>query len=1094
MKRILFLLLSLISFSSLFGQEVDSIIDIRDGQVYNIVKIGQQWWMQENLDIGIKIDSSQDATDNDIIEYYYYRNNDSLGNIYGGLYQWDEMMDYNPSDNGNPGITQGVCLTGWHIPTDEEWKELEVLLGMSRAEADATDLRGSDEGGRIKEVGTTHWDSPNTGATNVSKFTALPGGYRNHEEFFEGFEGLGVHADFWSSSVHISGNAWFRTLLFNSSEVARFYDARDRGYSIRCLRDSCQFGYLTVSDTIFKSVTDLNFYGGDVQKKLIIINSNARETINVSSIGTKTSAYILNKSLTSLLPGDSIHLKVTFNPPIKGTYYTDTLRIESNDPYHPVISVPLDGYLPEVDSIIDIRDGQIYKVVKIGQQWWMQENLNIGAQINSPMEAANNNIIEKYCYDDLESNCDLYGGLYQWNEMMDYNPSDDGNHGITRGVCPARWHLPTDSEWTELVDFLGGEFIAGGKLKETGTTQWYSPNTGATNESGFSALPAGCHYVSGQPPLGYYTYFWSSTISNGGRAWDHRLSYSSSGVMQSDEATPGVYEDVFSVRCLRDSSGLSFLTVSDTNFNPVGSLDYYGSNVINELIVINSSAGETINVSSIYTNNSAFIPDKSSSILSPGDSIHFTITFNPPVKNIYLDTLFIQSDDPYQPLITIPLNGTFPPEISFTDSANVSCFGYSDGSATVTPSLGTPPYQYHWDDPGNTTDSIVTGLMANIYYRVTVTDSFDWSITDSVILSQPYKLVTNPAYSDTICLGSTSGYISPNPSGGTAPYTYLWSNDSTVQNASNLAPGDYWIKVTDSNGCTDSTNLTIHSAVPFEGEEICIVTIDQLQGQNIVVWEKTPDKGTAYYKIWRESNLMGTVAYNDWSIFKDTVADPETRPYLYYISVVDSCGNESGLSPYHKPFFLQYGGTTDGVNLNWSEYLVEGGSIGFDSYAIYRGSDSTALTPLAENIPTVVGEYKDNTPEALVQGYYYRVAGELITPCYPSNDTKSGTQPYHHALSNLDNNRLTTGIMGTPGTDHFDIFPNPMSTRATIWFYNPAQAIYRLSVLDFSGKVVYERDNIINDKIEFSGGKLSPGLYIIELKGPNVYRGKIVVE
>ena len=168
MKRIFLFQLLLVSFSTLFAQEVDSIIDIRDDQIYKVVKIGQQWWMQENLNIGTMIDSLQDATDNDIIEKYYYQNNDSLGNIYGGLYQWDEMMDYNTSDNGNPGITQGVCPIGWHLPTDSEWTELTDFLGGE-----------SVAGGKLKEAGTIHWKSPNTGASNESGFKALPGSYRN---------------------------------------------------------------------------------------------------------------------------------------------------------------------------------------------------------------------------------------------------------------------------------------------------------------------------------------------------------------------------------------------------------------------------------------------------------------------------------------------------------------------------------------------------------------------------------------------------------------------------------------------------------------------------------------------------------------------------------------------------------------------------------------------------------------------------------------------------------------------------------------------------------------------------------------------------
>ncbi len=224
-----------------------------------------------------------------------------------------------------------------------------------------------------------------------------------------------------------------------------------------------------------------------------------------------------------------------------------------------------------VDSIIDIRDSQVYKVVKIDQQWWMQENLNVGTMIDSTQVATDNSVIEKYCY--RNSLCNIYGGLYQWNEMMDYNPSDDGNPGTIQGICPVGWHLPTDIEWTELTDYLGGEYITGGKMKETGTTHWVSPNTGATNESGFTALPGGFHYSDAFfYGMGSYSYFWSSTEYNSLKAWYWELHYNDSYILHGI----GTYnkETGFSVRCLRDIESFCYLFVGDKNFIKVSELDF----------------------------------------------------------------------------------------------------------------------------------------------------------------------------------------------------------------------------------------------------------------------------------------------------------------------------------------------------------------------------------------------------------------------------------------------------------------------------------------------------------------------------------------
>ncbi len=119
---------------------------------------------------------------------------------------------------------------------------------------------------------------------------------------------------------------------------------------------------------------------------------------------------------------------------------------------------------------------QIYNTVQVGTQCWMRENLNIGTRISGIQEQINNNNIEKYCYYDLSTNCDEYRGLYQWGELVDYVNSasnttswDPIPTGNVQGICPPGWHIHTDYEWTIITTYLGGEIIAGGKLKEIDT-------------------------------------------------------------------------------------------------------------------------------------------------------------------------------------------------------------------------------------------------------------------------------------------------------------------------------------------------------------------------------------------------------------------------------------------------------------------------------------------------------------------------------------------------------------------------------------------------------------------------------------------------
>jgi uncharacterized protein (TIGR02145 family) len=176
---------------------------------------------------------------------------------------------------------------------------------------------------------------------------------------------------------------------------------------------------------------------------------------------------------------------------------------------------------PGMPTFTDPRDSQVYPTVQIGDQCWMQKNMNY--------QTGNS-----WCYDNNSSNCNTYGRLYDWETALK--------------VCPNGWHLPSDAEWQKLVDFLGGD-AAGGKMREPGTNHWKSPNQGATNSSGFSALPGGYRYTNGDfGNLKFNANFWSATeISSGARDWS--LHYSRKTVARNDNNNKSYG---FSCQCLRD--------------------------------------------------------------------------------------------------------------------------------------------------------------------------------------------------------------------------------------------------------------------------------------------------------------------------------------------------------------------------------------------------------------------------------------------------------------------------------------------------------------------------------------------------------------
>jgi len=184
--------------------------------------------------------------------------------------------------------------------------------------------------------------------------------------------------------------------------------------------------------------------------------------------------------------------------------------------------------------------GEIYKTVQIGEQCWLRENLDVGAMINGSYEQRDNGVIEKYCYNDSIENCYKYGGLYQWNEAMQYS-----NIEGTQGICPPGWHLPTLTEFQACSTAVNGD---GNALKAVGQGDG-NVGGGGTNTSGFSALLAGCRsYQLYFHSLGSYAYILSSSEHDSTHAYSLFLHNILSGInFYYFTKEPG-----FSIRCLKD--------------------------------------------------------------------------------------------------------------------------------------------------------------------------------------------------------------------------------------------------------------------------------------------------------------------------------------------------------------------------------------------------------------------------------------------------------------------------------------------------------------------------------------------------------------
>lgn len=206
------------------------------------------------------------------------------------------------------------------------------------------------------------------------------------------------------------------------------------------------------------------------------------------------------------------------------------------------------------DTVIIInkdQDSISYAIVTIGTQVWMTHNLKVRryrnvekikttatARLDITSEAAPE---YQWAYDGDEKNVDAYGRLYTWYAATD-----------PRHLCPKGWHVPTDEEWSILISLepMGGKDLGGSKLKESGTSHWIAPNTGATNESGFTALPGGYRFCYGSfSDIGFSGFWWSSSESSDSSAYGWGVAAFNSQVSRL------IFNkrDGLSVRCVMDN-------------------------------------------------------------------------------------------------------------------------------------------------------------------------------------------------------------------------------------------------------------------------------------------------------------------------------------------------------------------------------------------------------------------------------------------------------------------------------------------------------------------------------------------------------------
>ncbi len=536
-----------------------------DGNIYNTVKIGQQCWMKENLrtthyanSVGIPLGTTTSST----VAYRYAPNSDTTNvATYGYLYNGPAIMNGATSSEANPSGVQGICPSGWHVPSNAEWIQLTSYVssipeftcgGDNRniAKALAANFGWSSDNGNCT-VGN------NLSANDITGFSALPSGY-----YCSNANDFSTKAYYWGSAWNISNNS----AKVNSGSISL-----QCGISVRCLRDE-NYSVLTWP-SVFTNLLDNITYttascgvsvlsdgGATVTERGVCWSTSPNPTTSDSHTvdGSGTGSFTSN--VTGLLAGTIYYLRAYATNSV-GTSYGDEISFTTHYSHTPA-SHPCPGA-----STVTDYDGNMYNTVLIGNQCWMKENLRTTHYANGasiPLDNSTSTTTASCYYPNNDSsNVFIYGYLYNWPAVMHGANSSSSIPSCVQGICPNGWHVPSDVEWTQLTDYVSsqseyvcGEYTSSIAKALASHAKWNIVSITCAvgnvptdnNATEFSALPAGSYFSSAGATFNNNAFFWSATGSGSSYAYYRKLSFN----VNSMERYSVDHRYKYSVRCLKD--------------------------------------------------------------------------------------------------------------------------------------------------------------------------------------------------------------------------------------------------------------------------------------------------------------------------------------------------------------------------------------------------------------------------------------------------------------------------------------------------------------------------------------------------------------
>lgn len=801
-------------FNSIYAQAPGEPVYYK-GKIYPTIVIGSQCWMTQNLNVGAFTQGSTETTDNEIVEKYCYSNSQANCDIYGGLYTWDEMMDYQTAQG-----TQGICPIGWHIPTMTDWNALVNQYPF---------LSSSDS----------------LVSTGTSGFDALLGGYSNGGN---GFFQLGVIGVYYSSYSDASKyrREFYGPDPLSPKRVKRTSCPGDDAYSIRCMRNNIT---TTIPFAVTLNAIDVKCNGGGDGQVIMTLSgvsnpsflwSNGATTEDL--IGVSAGTY----SVTVTEGSNSISSSAVVGEPTEVTpVLTITQQISCNNGENGIISAATSGGTPPylfvwsngctLATLQNVAAGT-YSITVFDSNNCEATN---SITISNPSLVADfsSNVTMPTCNGNSNGAIDLIPNstgtyYYSWNTFQsaqDISGLSEGSFSVTiytlpnqAGDCTYKEFEITDPDpifYTQSITNASDQGFSDGSIDitVTGGTSPYSYlwSNGASNQD-ISNIPAGGYYVTitdanncylvsneilvTEPGININYVFVDDVFCNGdanGQIYVSASSASCSNCLHYS-IVPGVSPSYGGFYFL--AAGTYNMTITD-NFGGVALVEniVVGEPDVLEIASFTEVAGCTgANITVNATGGTPPLSYSKDGINYQSSNVFSNVAAG--LTTFYVkDSKSCETWDDYMvsPVATMAISGSV---------SDASCYGSNNGSILLTVNNGTPPYTYIWSS--GSTDNFVNNLIAGTY-TVTISDANACNAIESFTLTEPNMIQVSLTKTDVTYPNGTNGSVTLTASGGFPPLSFAWSNGSSQQNLTGISANFYVVTVSDSHQCSSTASIQV---------------------------------------------------------------------------------------------------------------------------------------------------------------------------------------------------------------------------------------------------------------------------------------------